>query len=219
MLFCILGALQMFMLLQARLLSEYAVYRAVRAGSLNHGDCEAMKHAALLSLLPAITRTDSSDRLADAFDARRLNRYVMREDKHDGQIVELWREEPKAPSVPDPEDKNFDQPGRLVRIEARMVFWVRLRIPFVDWVLTRSFLAYWGVRPYDHVNPMMVTETAVWRAQSRAPRWPGGDLGEQMAAWADQGRYLFPVQTNFGMRMMTPAKKQYWQGAQQGCPL
>ncbi|MBL8950249.1 MAG: pilus assembly protein [Myxococcaceae bacterium] len=226
MLFCILGALQLFLLLQARLIAEYAVYRAVRAGSLNHGDCRAMTHAAVLSVLPAITRTDGPEPLAAAWELRRSNRYDARADTHDGQIIELWREQPRAASVAAPEDLAFDQPSsgnvdHLVRIEARMVFWVRLKIPFVDWLLARAFLAYWGLKPYDAVNPLMPvqTVTASWQAQSRPPRWPGGDLGEQMLRWAEQGRYLFPIQTQFGMRMMTPAKKQYWPGAMQGCPL
>lgn len=224
MLFCVLGALQLFLLLQARLLSEYAVYRAVRAGSLNHGDCRAMTHAAVLALLPAIARTDGPDALARAFGLRSRNRYDQGVDQHDGQIVELWREQPRAPSVAAPEDLSFDQPStgavdHLMRIEARMVFWVKLKVPFVDWVLTRAFLAYWGLKPYDAVNPLMTPQTASWQAQSRPPRWPGGDLGDQMLRWSEQGRYLFPIQTNFGMRMMTPAKKQFWQGALQGCPL
>src|SRR5688500_7914706 len=50
--FMILGVLQLFLMLQGRVMAEYAVYRAVRAGSVNHGDCEAMKHAAILSLTP-----------------------------------------------------------------------------------------------------------------------------------------------------------------------
>lgn len=224
MLFCVLGALQLFLLLQARLLAEYAVYRAVRAGSLNHGDCRAMTHAAVLSVLPAIDRTDGTDWLARAFELRRRNRYDPGRDRHDGQIVELWREQPRALDVSAPEDLHFDQPStgqfdHLMRLEARMVFWVRLKIPFVDWVLTRMFLAYWDVKPYDAVNPLMPVRPATWPPQSRSPRWPGGDLGDQVLRWSEQGRYLFPVQTNFGMRMMTPAKKQFWQGARQGCPL
>ena len=224
MLFCVLWALQLFLLLQARLLAEYAVYRAVRAGSLNHGDCRAMTHAAVLAVLPAIARTDGPDALATAWERRRTNRYDARYDAHDGQIIELWREQPRAPSVAAPEDLHFDQPStstvdHLVRIEARMVFWVRLKVPFVDWVLTRAFLAYWGLKPYDAVNPLMPVQTASWQQASQPPRWPGGDLGDQMLRWSEQGHYLFPIQTNFGMRMMTPAKKQYWPGAMQGCPL
>jgi hypothetical protein len=181
-------------------------------------------HAALLSVLPAITRTDGPDALARAFELRRGNRYRLREDRHDGQIVELWREQPRALEVDAPEDLSFDQPStgavdHLMRIEARMVFWVHLKIPFVDWVMTRAFLAYWGLKPYEAVNPLMPVQTATWPARARSPRWPGGDLGDQVLRWSEQGRYLFPVQTSFGMRMMTPAKKQYWQGSRQGCPL
>jgi hypothetical protein len=212
-LFCILGMLQLFLLLHARLLAEYAVYRATRAGSLAHGDCQAMTAAAVLSVLPAIERTDSPTTLIDAFQKHNKNRYNNA--GHTGQIVELWRDAPKGVTT---EDLAFDQPGNLMRLEARMVFWVRLKIPFADWVLTRMFLAWWGVEPYTRVNPLEPTQTASWQKVSNArPKWPGGDLADQMRTWSQQGHYLFPVQTHWGMRMMTPAKGQYFTTA--GCPL
>jgi hypothetical protein len=212
MLFCVLGTLQLFLLLHARLIAEYAVYRAVRAGSLTNGDCEAMKAAAILSVLPAIERTDGPDALEKAFTKHHTNHYDN--GGHTGQIIELWREQPTGVAN---EDLAFDQPGNLMRIEARMVFWVRLKIPFADWVLTRAFLAWWGLKNYDKANPYEPTQTALWTGQSPSPRWPGGDLGEQVLNWSEQGHYLFPIQTHWGMRMMTPAKGRYF--AAPGCPL
>jgi hypothetical protein len=222
-LFCILGTLQMFMLLQARLMAEYAVYRAVRAGSLSHGDCKKMTEAAVLSLLPAVTATDSDAKLAQALKLRRNNRYdAGRDGGHTGQLVELWREQPKAWDVADPEDKSFDQPGHLMRLETRMVFWYRLKIPFADWVLSRMFLAQWALKPYANANPLMLANArARWNPEGAMPgngmAWPGGPLSTSMLAWEGQGQRLFPIQVNFGMRMMTPAKKKYFAG--QGCPL
>src|SRR5687767_15741362 len=59
-LFVLLGTLQLFMMLQARLMAEYAAYRAVRAGSTHQGDCRAMLQAAIGALLPTITATVDS---------------------------------------------------------------------------------------------------------------------------------------------------------------
>src|SRR5258708_7424895 len=53
MLFFILAIMQMGMLMQARNLTQYAVFRATRAGSVNHGHCEPMMHAAVASLIPS----------------------------------------------------------------------------------------------------------------------------------------------------------------------
>src|SRR3954466_13898454 len=53
-LFMILGALQLFMVMQARILAQYAASRAVRAAAQNFGDCYTMRDVAHLVLLPAI---------------------------------------------------------------------------------------------------------------------------------------------------------------------
>ena len=42
--------------------------------------------------------------------------------------------------------------------------------------------------------------------------WPGGDLGDRMVRWSNQGHYLFPIQVNAAMRMMTPIMSEYFQG-------
>ena len=47
--------------------------------------------------------------------------------------------------------------------------------------------------------------------------WPGGALSANMASWAVSGQYLFPITVNFGMRMMTPAKRAFF--SKQECDL
>jgi hypothetical protein len=54
MVFLVLGTLQLGMLHHARLMTEYAAYRAARSGIVNHGDCDMMKKAALVGLLPTL---------------------------------------------------------------------------------------------------------------------------------------------------------------------
>ena len=51
--FLLLGTLQLFLVLQARVLAEYAVFRATRSGSVGYGSCTRMRQAALLALLPS----------------------------------------------------------------------------------------------------------------------------------------------------------------------
>lgn len=54
MVFIVLCTIQLGMMHHARLMSEYAAYRAVRAGIVNSGSCEIMKDSALISLLPTL---------------------------------------------------------------------------------------------------------------------------------------------------------------------
>lgn len=53
--FLILGILQLGMMHQARLMTKYAAYRAVRAGSLHNADKGVMEKEALAVLLPMIS--------------------------------------------------------------------------------------------------------------------------------------------------------------------
>ncbi len=240
LIFLFLGTLQLFMLMQARFLAEYAVFRAARAGSLGHGNCAAMTHAAIVSVLPAIERTDSPAALEVAFKKHSNNRYdnvrlqpgTSNPAAHTGQIIELWRDIYLGPtrevmistdSMPDPEDTGFDQPDRLMRLEVRMVFWYHLKIPFADWVLGKIFLTHYRLTSYTAVNPLQTPQRRVDWSDGTAGNfigepWPGGPLGDSMLAFADAGHQLFPIRVTWSMRMMTPAKKKYFEGSW-GCPL
>lgn len=233
--FLALGTLQLFLLLQARFLAEYGVFRAVRAGSLNHGDCRAMKHAAVLAVLPAIERTNDPASVEAAFKRHANNAYdnVRRQTgaTHHGQIIELWRDVYfgrtkevflSTGSLPDPEDALFDQPDHLMRLETRMIFWYRLKVPFADWVMGRMFLAHYRLTNYDFSNPLAPVEGhAGWPDSPPlaflGEPWPGGPLDQSMLTFAEGGHYLFPIRVTWSMRMMTPMKKKFF--GDWGCPL
>lgn len=57
--FILLGTLQLGLMHQARLLTKYAAYKAVRAGSLHNADVPAMERAALAVLLPMTSKAAS----------------------------------------------------------------------------------------------------------------------------------------------------------------
>src|SRR4051794_41076235 len=60
--FLILGILQLGLMHQARLMTKYAAYKAVRAGSLHNANVDEMEKAALAVLLPMVgTRTGGQD--------------------------------------------------------------------------------------------------------------------------------------------------------------
>lgn len=58
--FLILGLLQLGLMHHARVMSKYASYKAVRAGSVNRGEKDAMAKAALAVLLPVLGRDSSA---------------------------------------------------------------------------------------------------------------------------------------------------------------
>jgi TadE-like protein len=59
MVFFMLGLVQMTMLQQARLMTDYAAFQAARTGVVWNGNHERMHDAAIVALLPTLGRTDS----------------------------------------------------------------------------------------------------------------------------------------------------------------
>lgn len=225
--FLILGTLQLFMMMHARVLTQYAAYRATRAGSVNHGNCERMTHAAILSLMPAIesfagSAAGADDGLADAFARHGLgNQYnyvQLISDggnalNYNGTIVWLARRlGPRQPNWDNGQDTSFDQPsGQPTRLETRLVFWYPMRIPFANWVMSKIFLASFGLDTYAAVNPLMPVQTAGttgedW-AMTSGGYSPDALIGAEMLRRNQAKEFVFPIQATYTMRMMTPAKR------------
>lgn len=218
-LFLILGSLQLFMLTQSRLLAQYGVFQATRVGSLNHGACRPMTHAAILSVLPMVqaflgpgTGTPG-EKLGQAFGRFRENHYGgYRGPGWTGvggtneALVWLIREQPRPTRM---DVIAFDQPlpradrAEPLRLEVRMVFWAPLRVPFADWVFSRMAAARLGIEAYTAQNPLLATERANWQpgTSSLAPR-TANELRRRILA----GHYAFPIEVTSTMRMMTPPR-------------
>jgi len=228
--FLILGTLQLFMMLQGRIMAEYAAFEAVRAGSRHHGDCKAMIHAAMAGLLPTVEPFvrpggTPAQQLADAWAARLgsnvrdnpVPQYEPGRDRgHDGPVFWLVREQPRALSLNEKEDLDFDTPTgdgtSAKRLEVRLIYWYRLRIPFADWVMSRMMLAHLGLQDYNAVNPIMVTDKdAGWRKEVEQVVNLDLKVREELVQRVMAGQYVFPIQATYGMRMMTPARKVHFE--------
>jgi hypothetical protein len=231
-LFLILGSLQLFLLTQSRLLAQYAVFQATRVGSVNHGACTPMTHAAILTVLPSVHSYLGDDtlsgspgqRLGDAFGRFRDNHYRgyrgagwKAAGTDDEALVWIVREQP----VPTVEDVvAFDQPlprlGRSqpLRLEVRMIFWAPLRIPFADWVFSRMAAARLGLEDYTAQNPLILASRANWTIDSRQnlPAQTATELRRRLS----RGHYMFPIEVSSTMRMMTPPRLSEFAAA--GCP-
>lgn len=229
--FLVLGTMQLFLLLQGRILAEYAAFRAVRAGAVNYGDCTRMEHAAIGSLLPTFDSFmghgsgTPAQKLAAAFAARRDGFYNPGWDGGQNEpVVWILRESPNALWVRGQgggQQKDFDNPLRpgpgagLVRLEIRMVYWMPLKIPFADWVMSRMFLAQYGFQDYDHANPLMETQTAHWTQEVTAPVDLDQFVREEWIRRVRAHHYVFPIHATATMRMMTPVKAVHF--ARQHC--
>lgn len=83
MVFLVLGLVQLGMMHQARLMTEYAAYRAARSGVVNSGDCARMEWAGIYAVLPTLgpatgplgPRPGRVDTLARALDL--YNTYTL----------------------------------------------------------------------------------------------------------------------------------------------
>ena len=227
-LFLIIGTIQLFMLLQARVLAEYAGFMAVRSGAVNHGDCRPMMHTAISTFLPAITRTDTVGKWKAAFNSqRRADKYDVRDagGTYNGPIVEMVRVTPNQGFLGVlPEDYSFDQPSSSpTTLSVRMVFWYELRVPFANWVIAHMLLASMGVN-YTAQNPLMEAQKANWTSTQAgnqakgfldAESWPSGTLSTTLQTAVNAGHYLVPIEVGAAMRMMTPLKNV---GAFTSCP-
>jgi hypothetical protein len=169
-------------------MAEYAAFQAVRAGSRNHGDCVPMVHAALAGLLPSVTPYlggsgggSAAEKLASAWKDRigpstdnpdpKYQKGRGKDGKHDGPIFWLVRESPRAANINGAEDSDFDLPrgdgSQAMRLEVRLIYWYRLRIPFADWVISRMMLAHLGLKNYDAANPLNPADAkAGWKQSS-----------------------------------------------------
>jgi hypothetical protein len=234
--FLILGTIQLFMLLQAKVMAQYAVFQAARVGSTTHGRCDAMMHAAILSLIPTFHNYMSASsaeagspgvRLGQAFSQWNNNDYggtgaisgPYRAGWNGDAIIWLARDRPDFVGPPTDNwqtaQKYFDVPidpatgGLPIHIELKLVYWAPLQIPFADWVFSRLALASLGLLSYTGGNPLMpVQNNAGWTtgAMSGAVTGTQAPIAGELMARVAAKHYVYPIVTTYSMRMMSPVK-------------
>ena len=213
LLFMVLGTLQLFTLLQGRILAQYAVGRATRMGALNHGKCQPMVKSAIAILMPAIDPSfavDSTPGLAFASQTKlRSNNNTYQPGKdggRDGPVVWIDRVRPLFGTIGPDEDDVWNLPeGPDRTLEVRMTFWFPLKIPFANWAFARLAMAHWGIEEYHDVSPYMVAaKDAKWTAGG-VPA-PSTNIATEMKSRFDAAQYVFPIQATYAMRMMSPAR-------------
>jgi len=159
MVFIILAIIQLGMMHNARLMTEYGAYRAVRSGIVNHGDCAIMRHAVLATLLPTLAPLPGDPEGATSHTLTKAvslhNRYTdylaRRSFFYEDVGLELFRVEVLNPrsrdlaglfstygSHMDGLEIDYDDIRDERVIEAnlltiRLTYFYELRIPFANW--------------------------------------------------------------------------------------
>ena len=114
-----------------------------------------------------------------------------------------------------------DDPSEAVRrLEVDMVFWFPMRVPFANWMLSRIFLTYTGVKEAmtSTVNPITPAGgPGRWEKGPGSPPFDERIRGEwRTRAWdSTTPETVFPVRVSYALRMMTPYRRVH---RERGCP-
>lgn len=162
---CVLGLVQLALLQQARLLTEYAAYHAARAGIVWNGDPGAMKDAAIFALAPTAcpTRVPGAASLCgvgggadpwlhQAAGVAALQALSLLDGAltfpgvHVHILNPHWPTHQDAFDVgPDRDELDFDRTDDATRaanvLTIQVQYWFELKIPFVDWVIWHAWTA------------------------------------------------------------------------------
>ena len=200
--FMILGIMQLSMMQQARLLAEYAAYRAVRAGSVNQVACNVMIPAADQAILPSFGRTDTALELGKTWLGNSYGspvgniylplplplirlKYVVTAD--DG-----------APASPYTA-QDFDDPDHPLTLTAELTYNYELRIPFANMMIHEMWT---GSNYFSNKADELVPASK----RSNVDALFAGRKATHMADAAKYhlgSRYFVPLRTSSSMRMMS----------------
>lgn len=157
--FLLLGILQLGLMHQARLVTKYAAYKAVRAGALHHNDVATMERAALAVLLPLVSHDSSGAEVvkpmasASDFRAKWQAFGVRANTMPDAQgmkyaevtICHPLQRHVQGLSSPSTKELDFDDPSiaagssweehERTKLSVQVTFNYRLPIPFANMVV------------------------------------------------------------------------------------
>jgi hypothetical protein len=233
MTFLTLGIIQLTLVQQARIMTEYAAFCAARAGVVFNGDPDAMKQAALVALAPTIGRSESLAALQNTLTVgigvektQRANAAVpivqietLRPLKSD---IQTWGTPTKSNEL------DFDdiRPGAAAVniLQIRVHYYFNMKVPFINEMLQSIFFAQKAVADGSLLaalnrnwksNMLYSNQTsAIAQAQNGFSRGGGvWNTTDNMlvpaynalvaAAQETPGHYYFPLAATYSMRMQS----------------
>jgi hypothetical protein len=203
---------------QARLLTKYAAYKAVRAGSLHSVNQRSMERAALGVLLPMLSQGSSGAEFikttasASDFQAKWMWPGVAANRMMDTGIpyAEVVVCGPLKSELPGGAEVDFDDPaitasddwgqGQRTKLRVQVTFNYRMPIPFANMVIFNV------TRARDVPSVLMLGKgvTAAERAEVQANRRLGVATADSLyVAAASSGVYVMPIRATYTMRMQS----------------
>lgn len=218
MTFLILTMLQLTMVQHARIMTEYAAYTAARTGIVMNANVEAMERAAAIALSPTYARTDERASLDRAIETI-LPRESAERMSYGTRLV---RVQVLNPTLADfgaiarhlnHEEIDFDDirpaAARANQLQIRVRYMYRMSIPFANSILQNIWLAS-RLRVLDQWTGMLFTNPEMGgRSAQIATRERGSAAlaevqdGQAILAAGAVGRYYFPLQATYTMRMQS----------------
>lgn len=216
--FLILGILQLGLMHQARLLTKYAAYKAVRAGSLHNASVKEMEKAAVAVLLPMLARRASGpDGIEYVRPVGSGQEFATKWSELKGNKMADTSLKYAEVTVCGPTKKDaggsggeldFDDPdnstsadwrqSHRTKLRVQVTFNYRLIIPFADWVIFNATRA----RDMPMLMRMKVSEAD--RSAEARRRFGGAATGEgPYDAAASKRIYIAPIRATYTMRMQS----------------
>jgi hypothetical protein len=207
--FLILGTLQLGLMHQARLVTKYAAYKAVRAGALHNAKKSVMERAAIAVLLPLISQDAGGGEYiksinnASDFQSKWGWAGVMGNMMLDAGIpyVEVTTCGPTTKEVGNAKEVDFDDPAMAAsdewlkshrtKLRIQVTFNYRMPIPFANWVIHAS--------AFNRDIPWLMRMGE--KEKKSDPNF--GPRNEQYKSAAAMGKYILPIRAAYTMRMQS----------------
>jgi hypothetical protein len=206
--FLILGILQLGMMHQARLMTKYAAYRAVRAGSLHNANVKVMEKEALAVLLPMISQRSGSGGAEIIKPVNSASRFVTKlvafqnNSMSDGDGLKYAEVTVCGPTTKetgksageidfdDPKDPESQWgPSEKGKLRIQVTFNYRLPIPFADYVIVAA--------SRNQAVPFVLRLGRDGKDKGRASN------SDKYWGLAQKGLFVLPIRATYTMRMQS----------------
>lgn len=202
--FLILGILQLGLMHQARLMTKYAAYKAVRAGAIHNAKTEKMEFAALAVLLPLVSQDRSGAEYiqtlgnASDFQEKWSTAGIITNQMPDlgMKYVEVMTCGPSTKEVSG-QEVDFDDPevaasdewlrSHRTKLRIQVTFNYRMPIPFANMV----------------IHAAAMNRELPWVLRLGKPTTSTHGYENKYEASADEGIYVLPIRAAYTMRMQS----------------
>lgn len=208
--FLILGILQLFLMHQARLVTKYAAYKAVRAGAMNNAKIATMEKAALAVLLPLVGERSGGAGAEKVVPVDGAGAFVEKWSKFQVNSMSEGGLKHVAVTICGPTQKelggknsgelSFDDPAiaaatqgsdwkkaENTKLRIQLTFNYRMPIPFANWMIHQI------INNQQTPSVLMLGK----KATSFTPQ------SAQYKLAASMGAYVLPIRATYTMRMQS----------------